>query len=118
MVIDLKFVLSLSGSSSSQPKPASLAAGLDRVFALPFFSPFVAVAIFLVQSYYAGFGSMDYTMERHLKVRDSIRFVRSNRGLALGNGAVFILLLMTGIGFLFALPLSTAASTPEVVKRL
>lgn len=85
---------------------------------IPFFSPFVAVAIFLVQSYYAGFGSMDYTMERHLKVRDSIRFVRSNRGLALGNGAVFILLLMTGIGFLFALPLSTAASTPEVVKRL
>lgn len=85
---------------------------------IPFFSPFVAVAIFLVQSYYAGFGSMDYTLERHCNVRESIQFVRRYRGIALGNGAVFILLLMTGIGFLFALPLSTAAATPVVVKRL
>lgn len=85
---------------------------------IPFFSPFVAVAIFLVQSYYAGFGSMDYTLERHRNVRESIQFVRQYRGIALGNGAVFMLLLMTGIGFLFALPLSTAAATPVVVKRL
>ncbi|PHN07551.1 EI24 domain-containing protein [Flavilitoribacter nigricans] len=85
---------------------------------IPFFSPFVALAIFLVQSYYAGFGSMDYTLERHYSVRESIDFGRRYRGLALGIGAVFILLLMTGIGFLFALPLSTAAATPEVIKRL
>lgn len=85
---------------------------------IPFFSPFVAIAIFLVQAYYAGFGSMDYTLERHYDVKGSIQFVRRYRGLALGNGAIFILLLMTGIGFLFALPLSTAAATPEVLKRL
>jgi CysZ protein len=85
---------------------------------IPLFSPFVAVAIFLVQAYYAGFGSMDYTLERHYSVRGSIQFVRRYRGIALGNGAVFILLLMTGIGFLFALPLSTAAATPVVIKRL
>lgn len=85
---------------------------------IPFFSPFVAIIIFLVQAYYLGFGSMDYTLERHLNVQESIRFVRSYRGLAMGIGAVFLLLLMTGIGFLFALPLSTAAATPEVIRRL
>lgn len=85
---------------------------------IPFFSPFVVGAIFLVQAYYAGFGSMDYTLERHFKVRDSIRFVRDHRWLAIGNGSIFVLLLMTGIGFLVALPLSTAAATPEVLRRL
>ncbi|MCB0631060.1 MAG: EI24 domain-containing protein [Saprospiraceae bacterium] len=85
---------------------------------IPFFSPFVVAGIFLIQSYYAGFGSMDYTLERHLNVKGSIRFVRDYRWLAIGNGSIFVLLLMTGIGFLVALPLSTAAATPEVLKRL
>ena len=85
---------------------------------IPIFSPFVAVAIFLVQAYYAGFGNMDYTLERYYKVRDSVHFVRHHRGFAIGNGAIFLLLLFTGIGFLFALPLATAAATPEVLKRM
>ena len=85
---------------------------------IPIFSPFVAVFIFIIQAYYAGFGSMDYTLERHYNFRNSVRFVKSHRGLAIGNGTVFVLLLMTGIGFLVALPLSTVAATPEVVKRL
>ena len=85
---------------------------------IPLFSPFVSIAIFGVQSYYAGFGNMDFTLERHFKVRGSVRFVRGNKGLALGNGAVFLLLLLTGIGFLFALPLGAVAATLETVKRL
>lgn len=85
---------------------------------IPVISPVIPFAIILVQAYYAGFGSMDYTLERHLRTRASIRFVRQHRGLAIGNGLIFILLLMTGIGFLFALPLSTVAATPEVLKRL
>lgn len=85
---------------------------------IPIFSPFVAIAIFFVQAYYAGFGNMDYTLERYYKVRDSVHFVRHHRGFAIGNGAIFLLLLFTGIGFLFALPLATAAATPEVLKRL
>ena len=85
---------------------------------IPFFAPFSALLIFLLQSYYAGFGSMDFTLERHFNVKDSIRFTRDFRGLAIGNGAIFILLLMTGIGFLVALPWSTVAATQEVLKRL
>ena len=85
---------------------------------LPIFSPFAAIGIFLVQAFYAGFGNIDYTLERHLNVRDSIHFVRANRMLALGNGVVFMGLLAIGIGFLIAPPLGTIAATVETVKRL
>ncbi len=84
----------------------------------PIFSPFSAVAIFGIQSYYAGFGSMDFTLERYFSVSESVSFVRRHRGLAIGNGAVFILLLMTGIGFIVALPWSTVAATLEVLDRI
>lgn len=85
---------------------------------IPIFSPFVAVAIFIVQAYYAGAGNIDFALERHFRVRDSVRFVRRNRLLAIGNGTVYLLLLLTGIGFLFALPLGVVAATVETVKRL
>ncbi len=85
---------------------------------VPIFSPFVAVAIFIIQAYYAGAGNIDFALERHFRVRDSVRFVRNNRLLAIGNGTVYLLLLLTGIGFLFALPLGVIAATVETVKRL
>lgn len=85
---------------------------------LPFLSPLTPVFIFLVQSYYAGFGNMDFTLERHFGYRDSIRFVRDFKGLALGNGAVYLLLLLSGIGFIFALPLGTIAATLDSVERI
>lgn len=85
---------------------------------LPFLSPLAPVLVFLVQSYYAGFGNMDFALERHFGYRESIRFVRENRGLALGNGLVYLLLLITGIGFLVALPLGTIAATLDVVERI
>jgi len=61
---------------------------------------------------------MDYTLERHFSIGESVRFVRANRWLAVGNGAVFMLILMTGIGFLLAPPLATVAATIETAKRL
>ena len=76
------------------------------------------VLIFLVQAYYAGFGNLDYFLERHYAVKGSVRFVKKHRGLAIGNGSVFLLLLFTGIGFLIAPPLATVAATIEGVKRL
>ncbi len=75
----------------------------------PLFSPFAVVFIFVTQAYYAGFGNLDFTLERHFRVRDSIRFVRRNRGLAIGNGTVYLLLLFSVVGFLVALPLATVA---------
>lgn len=76
------------------------------------------VLIFLVQSYYAGFGNTDYTLERHFTVSQSVSFARQHKGLMMGNGAVFMLLLMTGVGFLVAPTLSTVAATVESVERL
>ncbi len=85
---------------------------------LPFLSPITTALIFIIQSYYAGFGNMDYTLERYYNVKDSSRFVRKHKGLAIGNGMVFMVLLMLGIGFLIAPPLATNAVTPEVLKRI
>ncbi|MEZ5038633.1 MAG: EI24 domain-containing protein [Saprospiraceae bacterium] len=85
---------------------------------IPVFSPFTTLAIFLVQAYYAGFGNMDFTLERHTNVRQSVRFVRQHKGLAIGNGTVFLLILMTVVGFVVVLPLSTAAAAVETLKRL
>lgn len=85
---------------------------------IPLFTPFTPILIFIVQSYYIGFGNIDYCLERHFGYKESVRFVRKNRSLAIGNGAVFMLMLFTFIGFFFALPLGTVAATIETVKRL
>lgn len=76
-----------------------------------------AALLFLVQSYYAGFGNMDYTLERHFKYSDSIQFVRKNRGLAIGNGMIFMLMLFIPvIGIILVLPLSVTAASTETLK--
>ncbi len=80
-----------------------------------FISP---ILIFIVQSYYAGFGNTDYTMERRFTVKQSVNFARQHKGLMIGNGTVFMALLMTGVGFLIAPPLATVAATLESVERL
>ncbi|MEL7222087.1 MAG: EI24 domain-containing protein [Bacteroidota bacterium] len=85
---------------------------------IPFLSPFIPFLIILLQAYYAGFGNFDYTLERRFGVRESVRFVKNNRLLAIGNGVVFVLLLMTVVGFLFALPLGTAAGAIVTLERV
>ena len=75
--------------------------------------------IFLIQAYYTGFGNMDYTLERHYNYKDSITFVRQHKGIAIGNGIVFMLLLMIPVvGVLLVLPLSVVSATKETVKRV
>ena len=80
-----------------------------------FLSPFL---LFFTQAYFAGFGNLDYTLERHFSVVESTRFVKKHKYLAIGNGSVFLLLLMTGVGFLIAPPLATVAGTLESFERL
>ena len=73
----------------------------------------------MVQSYYAGFGNMDYTLERHFTYRESISFVKRNKGTALGNGIVFMaMLLIPVVGIILVLPLSVTAASTETVKLL
>ena len=96
---------------------------------LLFFLSFVPVLglvstplLFLISSYFYGFSFLDYTCERRrLKVKDSIHFVRRNKGLAIANGALFALALLIPIigvslsGFLAII--STVAATLAVLKK-
>lgn len=74
---------------------------------------------FLVQSYYAGFGNMDYTLERHFKYRESVEFVKNHRGYAIGNGIVFnAVLLIPIIGIILVLPVSVTAASKTTLELL
>ena len=86
---------------------------------IPFVNIFSTALLFLVQAYYAGFGNMDYTLERHFKYRESIQFVRQHRGIAIGNGIVFIFfLLIPVVGVILVLPMSVTAASLKTVDLL
>ncbi len=84
----------------------------------PFFAPFTGILILATQAYYAGFGNMDFTMERYFTIPEAVSFTRSHKMYALGNGLIFIgLLFIPLLGALVAVPLGAAAGTIGVVER-
>jgi CysZ protein len=86
---------------------------------LPIVNIFSTLLLFTTQAYYAGFGNMDYTLERHFKYHESINFVKKHRGIAIGNGIVFILfLLIPVVGVILVLPFSVTAASLKTVKLL
>jgi CysZ protein len=86
---------------------------------VPLIGWFAPMFIFMMQAFYVGFGSMDYTLERYADARGSIQFARNHRGLMIGNGSIFLLLLLIPfVGFFFAPVLSTIAATKVVLKRI
>ena len=85
----------------------------------PVVNIFSTILLFMVQAYYAGFGNIDYTLERHYQYKESLQFVRKHRGLAIGNGIVFILfLLIPVIGVILVLPLSVTAASTRTIEVL
>ncbi|WP_218599396.1 EI24 domain-containing protein [Polaribacter sp. NJDZ03] len=86
---------------------------------IPIIGLIFTVLLFLLQAYYAGFGNMDYTLERHLNYKNSINFVGKNKGYAIGNGIVFMLcLLIPVLGIIIVLPLSVTAASVKTVALL
>ena len=86
---------------------------------IPVVNIFSTILLFLVQAYYAGFGNIDYTLERHFQYKESLQFVQKNRGLAIGNGVVFLLfLLIPVIGVILVLPLSVTAASKTTIELL
>ncbi len=86
---------------------------------IPIIGLLTTPVLFLMQAYFSGFGNMDYTLERHMNYSQSIAFVKQNKGLAIGNGIVFALLLLVPVvGFILALPLSVTAATKQTVEAL
>ena len=75
--------------------------------------------IYLVQSYYAGFGNMDFFLERHYNIKESAHFVRKYGGAAVANGGIFLLLLLIPFAGLFLAPfLATIAATKVGYDRM
>jgi CysZ protein len=86
---------------------------------IPVVNIFSIILLIMVQAYYAGFGNMDYTLERHFKYRESIQFIRRHPGIAIGNGLIFILFLIIPIvGVILVLPMSVTAASITTVELL
>ncbi len=50
------------------------------------------IILFFIASYFYGFAFIDYTNERRrLTVKQSVQFIRANKGMAIGNGFIFAL---------------------------
>ena len=48
------------------------------------------VILFFIASYFYGFAFVDYVNERRrLTLKQSVQFIRANKGLAIGNGFIF-----------------------------
>ncbi len=76
-------------------------------------SPFI---LFVVACYFYGFSMIDYSLERcRLSVKQSARFVRKHKGIAIGNGLMFyVLFLIPGLGLLIAPSYSVTAAAIAV----
>lgn len=71
------------------------------------------VFVLLIECYYYGFSMLDYSCERNkLTIPQSIYFIGSRKGLAIGNGLVFYLMhLIPIIGWIFAPAYAVIAAT-------
>ena len=73
------------------------------------------VIMFFITCYYYGFSMIDYSNERaRLNIKQSVRFVRKNRGMAISNGMMFYFMFF--IGFVIAPAYSVIAATIAVSK--
>ncbi len=65
------------------------------IFILSFFIPVLGgiigtIILFFIASYFYGFAFIDYNSERRrLSVKQSVQFIRKNKGMAVANGMVF-----------------------------
>lgn len=78
--------------------------------------PFLAITGW----YFLGLNMMDYTFERHrMKISEGTRFTRKHKGLAIGNGLIYSLLLyIPFLGFTFGPVLSVIAATIATLEKL
>lgn len=59
---------------------------------IPIIGQFAAIILFFISAYFYGFAFIDYTNERRrLTIKQSVQFMRENKGLAVGNGFIFAL---------------------------
>jgi len=90
---------------------------------IPIVGYFTAIALLFVSAYFYGFSFLDYTFERRkFKIKASIDFMRRNKGLAIGNGFVFsLVLLIPYVGVMiagFVAIISVVAATLSACKAI
>ncbi len=62
---------------------------------VPVVGLFTALALFLISSFFYGFSFIDFSLERKkMNTKQSVAFIKANKGLAIGNGSVFSLVLL------------------------
>jgi CysZ protein len=87
-------------------------------FIVPIFIPFTAILLFMVSAYYYGFSMLDYSNERkRLSVKNSIHYIQKHKGLTLGNGVVYQLIIsIPFFGAIFAPITAVVAATISVFE--
>lgn len=85
---------------------------------IPFETEIKYALVFGLQAYYAGFGNLDYALERYRDVKGSNEFVAKNAWAATWNGIPFLLMLYIPIvGIVLASAWATVAGTLFVVRE-
>jgi len=98
-------------------KELGLVAILLLIGLIPVVGLVSSVLIFAVQAYYAGFGNLDFFMERRFNIKQSKRFAQLNKGIAVGNGSVFLLLFLIPVaGAFFAPTICTISGTLSALE--
>jgi CysZ protein len=88
---------------------------------IPLVGAFISPGLLLlIQSYYSGFGLVDYTLERkQFSISDSITFVHKNKARVTGVGMGFILMLLIPIiGWFFAPGYGAVAATLAALEKI
>jgi CysZ protein len=83
---------------------------------IPFIGWLTPILAVLVECYYYGFSMLDYSMERHGKTQaESIFYIGTHKGLAVGNGLVFYMMhLVPILGWILAPAYSVVAATLSI----
>jgi len=62
---------------------------------IPLLGLLTGITLFFISAYFYGFSFIDYSLERKkLDITQSIAYVKTHKGLAIGNGTIFSLVLM------------------------
>jgi CysZ protein len=90
---------------------------------IPLIGQIAAIILFFISCYFYGFSFIDYTNERRrLTLKQSVTFMRQNKGMAIGNGLIFSLfMLIPYCGYTlagFAAILSVIAATIAVHEKV
>ena len=85
----------------------------------PLVAPFTTILLLLIGWYFLGYSLLDYTNERHRKsVKDSYQTIWKMKGIAIGNGLVFeLMLLIPFVGLVFGPILGAAGATITYLQK-